>query len=119
MSKRTSRRSAPDPPSIPEPNRRSRSSRNEIKAESIEPENDPGPSKRARPSLRARTKTADESFEDDEEKVYSVRERKSVSYREVPVIEDDEEVDDLSSAGEEKDGESHLTIFQTCGDERG
>ena len=42
--------------------------------------------------------------------MYSVRERKSVSYREVPVIEDDEEVDDLSSAGEEKDGESHLTI---------
>jgi len=50
--------------------------------------------------------------------VYSVRERKSVSYREVPVIEDDEEVDDLSSAGEEKDGKSHLTIFQTCGNER-
>jgi chromatin structure-remodeling complex protein RSC7 len=114
MSKRTSRRSAPDPPSIPEPNRRSRSSRNEIKAESIEPENDPGPSKRARPSLRARTKTADEPFEEDEEKVYSVRERKSVSYREVPVIEDDEEVDDLSSAGEEKDGEcpsSHIILY--------
>ena len=28
MSKRTSRRSAPDPPSVPEPNRRSRSTRN-------------------------------------------------------------------------------------------
>lgn len=117
MSKRTSRRSAPDPPSIPEPNRRSRSSRNEVKAESIEPDNDAGPSKRARPSLRARTKTADEPVdEEDEEKVYSVRERKSVSYREVPVIEDDdddEEVDDLSSAGEEKDGES--PSYQTRG----
>jgi len=114
MSKRTSRRSAPDPPSIPEPSRRSRSSRNEIKAESIEPENDAGPSKRARPSLRARTKTADEHIdEDEEEKVYSVRERKSVSYREVPVIEDDEEVDDLSSAGEEKDGESRHSISHT------
>ena len=110
MSKRTSRRSVPDPPTVPELNRRSRSSRNEVKAESIEPDNDAGPSKRARPSLRARTKTADEPVdEEDEEKVYSVRERKSVSYREVPVIEDDdddEEVDDLSSAGEEKDGES-------------
>lgn len=106
MSKRTSRRSAPDPPSIPEPTRRSRSSRNEIKAESIEPENDAGPSKRSRPSLRARTKTADEVVETDgdEEKGYSVRERKSVSYKEVPVVEDDEEIDDLSSAGEEKDG---------------
>jgi hypothetical protein len=99
MSKRTSRRSA---------------SRNEIKAESIEPENDAGPSKRARPSLRARTKTADESIdEDDGEKGYSVRERKSVSYKEIPVVEDDEEVDDLSSAGEEK-GESYLTISRTC-----
>ena len=44
---------------------------------------------------------------DGEEKGYSVRERKSVSYREVPVVEDEEEeddVDDLSSAGEDKDG---------------
>jgi len=112
MSKRASRRSAPDPPSVPEPTRRNRSARHtDVKAESVEAEeseNDAGPSKRARPSLRARTKTADEPVDTDgEEKGYSVRERKSVSYREVPVVEDEEEeddVDDLSSAGEDKDG---------------
>jgi chromatin structure-remodeling complex protein RSC7 len=116
MSKRTSRRSAAEP-TIPEPSRRIRSSRNEIKAESVEvEENDAsaGPSKRSRPSLRARTKTADdpaaETDGDGEERGYSVRERKSVSYREVPVVDDEEDLDDLSSAGEEKDGESTLCI---------
>jgi chromatin structure-remodeling complex protein RSC7 len=116
MSKRTSRRSAAEP-TIPEPSRRSRSSRNEIKAESVEVEENEagaGPSKRSRPSLRARTKTADdpaaETDGDGEERGYSVRERKSVSYREVPVVDDEEDLDDLSSAGEEKDGESTLCI---------
>jgi len=117
MSRRTSRRSGiADTPSLPEPTRRSRSTRNT--ADDIKPDlvDEAGPSKsNKRPSLRARTTTQDDLPDDEDEgKPYRVRHRKSVSYKEVPVdadadldaeVDAEEEEDSLSSAGEEK-GES-------------
>ena len=128
MSRRTSRRSGiADTPSLPEPTRRSRSTRNT--ANDIKPDlvDEAGPSKsNKRPSLRARTTTNDDiaDEEDEEDKPYRVRNRKSVSYKEVPVdadadldadVDAEEEEDSLSSAGEEKGESSYPSLGMTYG----
>ena len=130
MSRRTSRRSGvADTPSLPEPTRRSRSTRNT--ADDIKPDlvDEAGPSKsNKRPSLRVRTTTNDDvaGEEDvDGDKPYRVRNRKSVSYKEVPVDADadldadvdaeEEEDDSLSSAGDEKGEASYPSLGMTYG----